>query len=94
MGWLSMVGSGGSLVVSSSCGVVRSLVMSLGAVVRDRVGDVVGLIWVLSLLRLLLQLQVVRVLHFAHWSMFLLDVMRDVGLLNFVRLGSLMFLRE
>ena len=48
----------------------------------------------LSLLRLLLQLQVVRVLHFAHWSMFLLDVMRDVGLLNFMRLGSLMVLRE
>ena len=94
MGWLSMVGSGGSLVVSSSCGVVRSLVMSLGAVVRDGVGDVVGLIWVLSFLWLLLQLHVVRILHFAHWGVLLLDVMSNVGLLNLVRLGSLVVLLE
>ena len=92
MGWLSMVRSGGCLVMSSSRGVVRSLVMSLGAMVRNGVGDVVGLVWVLSFLWLLLQLHVVRILHFAHWGVLLLDMMRDVGLLNLVRLGSLVVL--
>ena len=92
MGWLSMVRSGGCLVMSSGRGVVRSLVMSLGAMVRNGVGDVVGLVWVLSLLWLLLQLHVVRILHFAHWGVLLLDMMRDVGLLNLVRLGSLVVL--
>ena len=92
MGWLSMVRSGGCLVMSSGCGVVRSLVMSLGAMVRNGVGDVVGLVWVFSFLWLLLQLHVVRILHFAHLGVLLLDVMRDVGLLNLVRLGSLVVL--
>ena len=91
--WLSVVGSGNgsSLVMGgSSCSVVRSLVMSLGAVVVNGVGDVVGLVWVLGLLGLVLELLVVWVLHFAHLGVLLLDVMSDVWLLHFVRLGSLL----
>ena len=72
---------------------VRSLVMSLGAMVRLGVSDVMGFVWVLSLLWLLLQLQVVRILNFAHWGVLLLDVMRDVGLLNLVRFWGLVVLR-
>ena len=93
MSWLSVV-RGGGLVMSSSHGVVRSLVMSLGASVRDGVSDMVGLVWMRGMLRLVLQLLVVRILDFAHWGVLLLDVMSNVGLLNLVRLGSLVVLLE
>ena len=93
MGWLSMMRSWGCLVMSSGRGMVRSLVMSLGTMVRLGVSDVMGFVWVLSLLWLLLQLQVVRILNFAHWGVLLLDVMRDVGLLNLVRFWGLVVLR-
>ena len=93
MNWFSVM-RGGGLVMSSSHGVVRSLVMSLGAMVRDRVSDMVGLVWVLGMLRLMFQFLVVRILDFAHWGVLLLDVMSNVGLLNLVRLGSLVVLLE
>ena len=82
-----------SLVMAGGRRVVR-LVMTLGAVVRDRVGHVVGLVGLVRLRRLVLRLLVVRVLDFSHLGVSLLHVMCDVGFLDVVRLGSLVVLHR
>ena len=55
--------------------------------VRDGIGHVVGLVWMVNWL--VFDLRVVRVCDVMHWGVLLLDMVRDVGLLDVVRLGNL-----